>query len=869
MAVTRSRSIDALYDAVADYDLVLTTDSPLSLALNRRLDRPRLGRFAATPRMLASGELNPQDDRSLFVRLVEETDLRYKHAAHLLENVLGCWEETGDIRAILDYERFDTAETRRVIAVIESAESAHRDLAEYRIEAGTSVAVIGEDRFTALDRSVLPADYDAIDPFVDDEFDLPPFHVFDDSTAIVDAVVDNVTPETAGDVAVVMDGGSEYPALVESAFEAAGIPFHGGPGFSDDEALRTYLRLLRTAQGDSRARVSDVRPILSHLGRAPSAVDDETFLHELDHEALRPLQAFCRTVDDHTFGQALTTFEEWGGRSLDAFREELRALGLHDERVTTDSVADLEFYLQTFDVPVDRDDAGVLLADATAAAYVDRPVVFHLGMDVDWTHRVLDRPWIDADETDEQYLREFQILLQNGQDRYYLVQETSAGQPVTPCLYFHDLLDGDLETFGDLPHVAHARRRTSDGETGFETAAVDVAPAEIETVSQSSLNTFLNCPRDYFFDAIVDTPDRDYFRKGTLFHDYAEFSVNHPDVVEDADRSELVDLMLAEMRPYVPDIELEPLATELEIGLDTIERFIADDPPTDREYSLYEQQEGDNVFADHFGTSIDSPITERWFEDPQLGGKGKVDLIHAPETLLDYKSGGRTSASTVVSRSDIQEISDDPDFQALLYLAHHRREFPDERLEFVFFHFLELVDDVVAGGSTGDSADAPARKPDLEDALVRITYHPTSFGTYAGSREAFDALCAGVAESNDRRKTLERLGYDAYASFFERHDVPATDDPDALLATAFATRFTEHAKSEVGDYVYVENGTKSALKTLLRIRGRNYFADELDAFEDFLDDQIDRINRYRASQFPVGEPNVDRVTHRDLIRTDD
>jgi len=55
----------------------------------------------------------------------------------------------------------------------------------------------------------------------------------------------------------------------------------------------------------------------------------------------------------------------------------------------------------------------------------------------------------------------------------------------------------------------------------------------------------------------------------------------------------------------------------------------------------------------------------------------------------------------------------------------------------------------------------------------------------------------------------------------------------------------------------------------VRIHGRNYFEGGVDAFEDFLDAQIDRINQYRASQFPVEEPNFDRVTHRDLIRTDD
>jgi len=649
------------------------------------------------------------------LHLIDETDLSYKHAAYLLENILGCWEETGDLRAILDYDRFDTEETRQAISVIESTESSHRDLAEYRIEGGTSVAVIGQEQFTALDKSVLPDSYDAIDPFVDAEFDLPEFHVFDGPTAIVDTVVENVTPETADDVAVIMDSGGEYPALVESAFEAADIPFYGGPGFTDDETIRTYLRLLRTAHSDSRARVSDVRPILSHLGRPPSVVDDEKFLHELDHEELRPLQEFCRAIEDYTFGETVSTFEDWSGQTLDAFHEELRELGLHDERVTNGSVDDLEFYLQSFDVPVERDDSGVLLADATAAAYVDRPVVFYLrdgrGLDTPCSRPSVDRRRLEGravpSTVPDSPPERSRSVLSGTRDERRPARHTVSLLPRPPRRRLRD----------DRRPAAHSHTRlSSDGDAGFEKEDVDVAPSEIDVVSQSSLNTFVNCPRDYYFDRIVDNPDRDYFQKGNLFHDYAEFYVNHPDVVEGTDRSELVDLMLAEMRPYVPDVEREPLETEFEIGLDTIEQFVVADPPTNREYSQYERREGDNFFADHFEKSIDSPITERWFESPQLGGKGKVDLIHAPETLLDYKSGRHKSASKVVSRSNIEEISDEPDFQALLYLAHHRQEHPDERLEFVFFHFLELVDDVVAG------------EPDLEDALVRVTYHPMSFG---------------------------------------------------------------------------------------------------------------------------------------------
>jgi hypothetical protein len=96
------------------------------------------------------------------------------------------------------------------------------------------VAVVGVDRLTNLERSILPAEYDEVDPFIQEPFHLPSFHVFDSSAAIVDALLDAITIENAADVAIVLDGESAYSSLVESALEGVEIPFHGGPGFIDD-----------------------------------------------------------------------------------------------------------------------------------------------------------------------------------------------------------------------------------------------------------------------------------------------------------------------------------------------------------------------------------------------------------------------------------------------------------------------------------------------------------------------------------------------------------------------------------------------------------------------------------------------------------
>ncbi|MFB6196761.1 MAG: hypothetical protein ABEI52_00620, partial [Halobacteriaceae archaeon] len=156
MPVRLRHSISELYDRVREYDVVLTPDAPLSLALNRRLDTPKLGWFAATPRMYASGKFNPNDERPLFHNVLHETSLPWKQAAFLVDNVLSAWDETGAPETILEYDEFDTPATRTVVETILDAESSYRDVIKNPIREDKKVAVIGEEQFTELDKQILP-----------------------------------------------------------------------------------------------------------------------------------------------------------------------------------------------------------------------------------------------------------------------------------------------------------------------------------------------------------------------------------------------------------------------------------------------------------------------------------------------------------------------------------------------------------------------------------------------------------------------------------------------------------------------------------------------------------------------------------------
>ena len=486
---------------------------------------------------------------------------------------------------------------------------------------------------------------------------------------------------------------------------------------------------------------------------------------------------------------------------------------------------------------------------------MDRPVVFHLGMSEEWTHSAPQRPWVDTETQFDRYVGNFQRLLQSGDRRYYLVQDAAGGEPITPCLYFGDLLDEEFDRFSDLDSVEHRRRPRSTG-AGFDREPTGIDAETVETVSQSSLNSYVNSPRDYLFGRLVDAPDQERFVEGNLFHDFAEFYVNHPDVVDAADNGDLVDAMLDEAEAFFADDD-EPLRRRTyRIGLEMIAEYLDEEGPESDDFLTPASGWGTNFFADYFDEPVDSPLTERWFEDDALGVKGKIDLVRAPTHLLDYKSGRKKRATQVVKGAATDPPADPPNFQAALYLTYYRTVRPDERLEFTFFHFLEPMADAVAGDA------------DLDDALTTVTYHPFSFDEYVASREAYDRLLDGYA---DCRETFADLGYDAYEEITAPLTFPETTDRGELRDSAFAAEFTAAVDAATAADVDAEKGADQAIRELNGARRRAFFREDLDAFESFVDERRDELNARRAGEerFPVdglrGEPNYRRVDHRDLL----
>jgi len=862
--VSRSKSVDQLYQEIEPYDLVIVSNSPLADTLNRRLERPHFGPFAITPRRLATRRRETAEDRTAFLELIDKTDLGWKQISYIVGDVLQCWEYQGTAESILEYDGFDTPATRTVVETIKPLQTSSRLLTDYTIdaEAYDSVAVVGESQLTNLERSILPDEYASIDRFDDQSFELPPFRIFESPAAMVDAILETVTPETADNVGIVLDASSHFSSLVESALETNGIPYYGGPGFMDDRDHRAFLQLLRCLTAGSNTRVQSVKPLLSCLGLDLSVEHDNECLVDVSDSRLEWLHNLTDRVGTLTVGETLDAYETQTGNTLDLLREELTTLSLLEQPITEAVINQLTFYLETYEVPVDRENSGVLLADSKSSTFVDRPVVFYLGLDEDWTHNSPNRPWVDREEEFDRNVDGFQSLLQSGVDQYYFVQDVVSGTPVTPCLYFEELLETDYERFSDLESIHHERtaRTTGDGFQ-YEPPKKDVEPDLLEAISQSSLNTYANSPRDYFFGRIVDHPNTHYFAEGNLFHDFAEFVVNHPDFVDEDRTEEIVEIMIEETRSFHRDVDLATRRTRYKIGLQNIQSYLTEHAPTETPFLTPANGWGENFFADYFDRAVDSPATERWFKDETLKIKGLIDLVQSPRQLVDFKSGNKKSSTQVTKHSSIEEPSDKPNFQALCYLTYWRQQQPDTQLSFTFFHFLETLDDDVTGEGS------------VADCLTTVTYHPIAFDEFVQSRQVFEELQEEA--SNDCNKTFSKSSYETYLAAFDEHPIPRTRDADEMAASAFGEALIDRMVADVGDYKYVQNGCLQAFKHLCGYRTDGYFKGDLDEFEQFVDEQIEQVNRYRSGEgrFPVegraGEPNYRYINNRDLLLTED
>ncbi len=868
MEVERNLSIDELFEKVNGYDLVFTAEASLMDALNVRIDEPLLEPFATTPKIYTLGNNQNKEllgERELFIEIVKKTGIPWKKASHILENIVDCWKKTGSPENIKKHGMFKQESVEEILEVINSTENLFGHMEDVDVEEDKEVAVVNYHQFNELDKKVLPENFDEIDVFTGEKTSLPKFKVFDSKNDIVRAVRNNINHENALDVAVVIDSGSSYSKLVESALKSREIPVMRKQGLSEDESLRTFIRFLRLAINSDRVLVGRCQPVMRKIGLEVPVGKNKRYLGKVENKDAEEFKNILEEVRGSTVGEALEIMGKYTDLNL---KKEFEDLGILEDKISSELVNRLEYYLSTYTVEVESSGSGVLLADAKSSAYIDRPVVFYLGMDMGWTPDIPDKPWINREKEEKTNFRDFKAMIQNGEQQHFMVRNTSVDGVITPCTYFNELTETEFETFKDLEHREFGSE-LEEKKKGFEKHEFRTSTGEIEKISKSSLDRFVKCPREFLFDRLTDTVENRYLAMGNILHDFAEFYVNHGEFVKKEGEEVFVDMMLDEMRGFVDPLEIDILETKFFMAVERIREFVEEFLEEGFETGGFRHVNfhGKNVFAERFDREIEKDITEVWFSDNALGMKGKVDLMLDSDHMVDYKTGKMKKAHRVVENSCLQVLDEEPNFQAMMYLAYLRKKRPGEKLKFTFFHIFENLDEEMSG------------ETDIEDDLVNIKYHPVSFEEFVGTRDMFEFIMKKkygdekVGEGSARRKTLEvRMDYDDYQEFFRERQIPFRFEKGEIEGSEFLEDFIMFCSEKIGDrYSYVEKGCESALKRIVDYGRRNYFKEDLDRFEDFVDRQIKLLNRFRKDKFPVKNPELDidideaRLDKEDMI----
>ena len=866
------RPIDDLYEEVRDYDLVLTADAPLATALNQRVRGARLGKLAMTPKEVASRHAYRYFHDALITeadtvtRIASDLGLPLKHVHNAVQHIMAIRAHTPSVTPFLN-------ETERAVyRILQSlpTELRSRELFESSALSGLRVAVIGTQLFDELDRLVLPEDYDDIALFSDRRYNPAPLYLLDGEDAVIAAIGPLLTKEREQEIAIVAHSASSMTTRLKSYLYGKGITINERRYLRDDLGVRTILSLLFSTWRLTHILVREVRPFLEMFGiDADATFDDFRFAEYVRREEGRDALSLFELLDAckrQSFGDAVRAISERlcspNARITaipEAFWKALDAVGVLTKPVTWQRLSDLSYYVYSMNVSLDSTKTGIVIVDSASALYVDRPVCIYVGLDASWAAEPQAAPYIDGAAELARDLVRFQVMLCQGKERYYLATAMKDNAPTMPSFYFNILYGRDIKGFDD--ELFSTRR---PGIRPTYAAALPAVPPDEDTTpfeifSQSSLRTFVTCPKKYEYSLLVPGTEKTFFLKGTLIHAFAEVYAARPDLVRERGEAFFADLLTEQYLGIAPRETRELERTDFALAIKAIMAFLDASPlqPVPSMEGLTRSpRHGKNPVAAALGIAISSPASELYFEDSSLHLKGIIDLLQDKTTIVDYKSSlTPLTPSGAMKRMQPALSGDEVDYQPLVYLAKLRKETPGATLTFLYVYPLGTKHEMMKG------------KGSVEDLLLKVVYLPHSFASFLETPSSL----AWFATSKDRTAFLNDKGNEQIARWIADHPFP---DPLRGAGPRDLTAYAEELSAAFGS----EKGAQSLVSDIAAFRkgkaGYNketravyLFEDDLDAFLSFVDTQLARMReclRTGFSREPLSTSLCGTCEYRDL-----
>lgn len=870
--IRKVKSIQQLYEEVKEYDLVITNDAPLNTALIKSLNKTHLGSFALTSKMIGSkySDYVFEEDKLQLSQIVlnvqKNFNLSLKEALFYTKNIFNIWQYVGSLKECTQY--FSKQVEKEIIEYLGQLPSYQlsMQMMDLSFLEASTIAVIGEELFTALDSKVLTQYYDSIQIHTDEEHMLDILYTFESQKDIIDRVVSMITPQNQDGVAIVLNIESDYLPLIKAKLINNNIELNEKLYLYQDFRVREFLSILEVLFSLHNMYTKELIPIGSIFNiEINSKFEDTLFLEisKVDSNAKELLEVL-QTLKQLTFKEFVKKLGHYNVHLPHKLTHILQSLELDNTIISYENILDLKYFIEHFDEEIEANKKGVLLIDAKNSSFINRDVIFYIGMDNSWVKNIDSQKYISFEEELQKNIISFEILLQQGKERFFFIPKNNKGNEVIPPYYFNFLLDTNIESYSSkyfniveisnnyqtLKYTPHSNFQDIDNIK------------HIDTISASALNKFSECPKKFAYSKLISGAQRDFFLKGTLIHAFAEFYVNHKEFVRNKELEEFVDIIMNELQVLSNPLQNHILRTQIRLACKSVIEFIDSiEIDTTLHYESSKNisintsnKNEENVFSQYYKLPITLKNTELEFKDLELGLNGFIDLAINRNTIVDYKTGrSKKVPSDIIKKSNFKEIVTRCDFQPLVYLSVFRKIAPNTQIDFLY-NFPMI-----------DSYNKIMENP-LEENIVKVHYIPNTFNEFIQTdtfKEYFSELLG-----NDARKIFEEYNSE---EFFKEIDLTKEEFNKE--------EFIEKHKQNFIDF-HISKGIKENAKTVEHLsklfsyivgfkfgekvgnKGQKkvfYYTKDLDEFENFVQDSIKSINQSYKDRFPY-HPVEDRTT---------
>ena len=863
--IRKSKTIQEIFNEASGYDLVITNDAPLATALNKLVIEPRLGYLAMTPKQIAkkfadiySEKIYDKTEIILSIFKTKNIPLNLLHQT--IKKIYEIWLYNAKFEFISVYLSDDEKIILDLLKEYETIESVMENFNE-EYYGNKKIAVIGEELFSLLDLEVLikkgkPAD--RIELFLDEKYSPEKTYVFNSDETLARSIADLINEENADETAIVLNIESEYLEIIKSLITKKGLQIEEKYYLKDDLSVRTFISFLELSLDIDNIELKELIPLANEFGIKIqpefSNYNAGIYIRNVTKsKELKSLYDICEDIKNMNFKVLLAKLKDNFDYSVNpALIEMMRLSELENVIISEKSIADLKYILREFNIDTGSEKAGILFVNAMNSAFIDRKIIFYIGLDESWMRIYPDKDYLNKEEEEEKSRKRFQILIQQGEKKYFFVRNVRDYEEVIPCYYFSILSGEKADSFDDKFFApVYINDKYVNKKYKPETEKITVKPVnKLKNISPTSLNNFYRCPRLYSLNKLFPYEVNPAMKRGILFHNFAELYFNHPEFAIDR-FDELLDVMVEEMSIFVKNINTAFVRSDFRLGAESVMGFL-DEMKIRKTPSPTPTGKTENILMDRFGLKKIYTNTEKWIKGNENSLiNGKIDLQYENK-IVDYKSSAsKKGTSEVTYQSNIEYIEKNEyenfDFQAIAYISY-QREISGE-VEFIYnFLFSNFRNQI-----------NPENK--VKECLTTIQYFDMKFSEYIRTDRFYEALISDPKSA----KLPEVIGRENYNYILDNLNL---EEQEYFEKDKLYSRFNETSITIISELEYTYKDFKcqkeeTLIKNVLtpvarkiyseRTGGGDYgtvFKHDCDAFLKMAKEKLAEINEYNKTRFP-------------------